>query len=84
MASSFQSAQDVNKKRILRALEYKELCDYIQCYNGLAIDCEIDLIDRYPHIQRLTLKAILQTELGNRLRGQCWRYTANAKKYLTL
>ena len=76
--------QELDKKRILTAEEYQELCDYIQNYKGLAIDCEMDLIDRFPQFQRLTLKAILQTELGNRLRSQCWRYSANAAKYLTL
>ncbi|TMW49597.1 hypothetical protein DOY81_005340 [Sarcophaga bullata] len=84
MATSTEQDQELNKKRILATEEYKELCDYIQNYNGLAIECEMDLIERFPQIQRLTLKAVLQTELGNRLRTQCWRYSANAAKYLTL
>ena len=83
MTTDQQKDQEL-KKRILASEEYKELCDYIQNYKGLAIDCEMDLIDRFPQFQRLTLKAILQTELANRLRSQCWRYSANAAKYLTL
>lgn len=74
--------QDNNKRRILSANEYRELCDFINNYHGLAIDCEMELQERFTQIQRLTLKAILQIELTNRMRSEYWRYDANAKKYL--
>lgn len=76
------ATQDNNKKRILNASEYRDLCEFINNYHGLAIDCEMELQDKFPQIQRLTLKAILQIELTNRMRSEYWRYDANAKKYL--
>lgn len=74
--------EETPKKRILTANEYRNLCDFINNYQGLPIDCEMELQDNFQQIQRLTLKAILQTELTNRMRSQYWRYEANAGKYL--
>ncbi|XP_065360521.1 CDAN1-interacting nuclease 1 [Calliphora vicina] len=76
------ATEEIPKKR-LTANEYRNLCDFINNYQGLPIDCEMELQDNFSQIQRLTLKAILQTELTNRMRSQYWRYDANAKKYLT-
>ncbi|XP_017481403.1 PREDICTED: uncharacterized protein C15orf41 homolog [Rhagoletis zephyria] len=71
------------KKRILKAAEYASICSFIQQYQGLAIDCEMEMANRlFPDIERLTLKSILQTELATRMRAQHWHFEANAKKYL--
>ena len=84
MSTGQQQDQELNKKSILTAEEYKELCDYIENYKGLAIDCEVELVDRFPQIQRLTLKAVLQRQFLNHLHSESWLYSANAAKYLTL
>lgn len=88
MNSTTTAAETLNdgndKKRILKSAEYNDICDYIEKYHGLAIDCELELIKSYPNFHRLTLKSILQTELTNRMRSQYWRYEANARKYLTM
>ncbi|KAM7356296.1 CDAN1-interacting nuclease 1 [Cochliomyia hominivorax] len=77
-----EAIDEVRKKSILSANEYCNLCDFINNYQGLAIDCEIELQDKFPEIKRSTLKALLQLELTNRMRSEHWRYDAYAKKYL--
>ncbi|XP_053953902.1 CDAN1-interacting nuclease 1 [Anastrepha ludens] len=71
------------KKRILTATEYSSICSFIQHYSGLAIDCEMEMVNKvFTDIDRQTLKSILQTELSTRLRAQHWHYESKAKKYL--
>uniref|UniRef100_A0A0A1WNP0 CDAN1-interacting nuclease 1 n=1 Tax=Zeugodacus cucurbitae TaxID=28588 RepID=A0A0A1WNP0_ZEUCU len=83
IASNEKATTDESKKRILNALEYTSICNFIQHYHGLAIDCEMEMVQRiFTDIDRLTLKSILQTELITRLRAQHWISEAKAKKYL--
>lgn len=70
------------KRRIVKASEYEEICDFISHHQGLAIDCELDLLRQFPQFEKLTLKCILQTILTNRMRSQYWIYDANANNYL--
>ncbi|XP_011198203.2 CDAN1-interacting nuclease 1 [Bactrocera dorsalis] len=78
-----QVATEKRKKRILTALEYSSICNFIQHYHGLAIDCEMEMVNRiFTDIDRQTLKSILQTELSTRLRAQHWQNEMKAKKYL--
>ncbi|XP_073843546.1 CDAN1-interacting nuclease 1 [Musca autumnalis] len=73
-----------NKRRIVKAAEYDVICDFIDKYKGLAIDCEIELLATFPQFEKLTLKSILETMFTNRMRNQYWRYDANAKTYLKM
>ncbi|XP_013113077.1 CDAN1-interacting nuclease 1 [Stomoxys calcitrans] len=72
------------RRRIVKTAEYEVICDFIQKYQGLAIDCELELINKFPDFEKLTLKCILETILTNRMRSQYWRYDANAKTYLKM
>lgn len=81
--ASNEIVTEKRKKRILTSLEYSSICNFIQHYHGLAIDCEMEMVDRvFNGIDRLTLKSILQTELSTRLRAQHWQNEAKAIKYL--
>lgn len=72
------------KRRIVKAQEFEVICDFIDRYKGLAIDCEIELLQQFPQFEKLTLKSILETIFTNRMRNQYWRYDANAKTYLKM
>lgn len=76
------TTKENDKKRVLNDNEYNKLSEFVNNFHGLAIDCEMELKDNFPQIQRLTLKAILDTEMSNRFRTHNWRYDANATKYL--
>lgn len=81
--ATIQMAAVERKKRILNALEYSSICNFIQHYHGLAIDCEMEMVNRiFTDIDKQTLKSILQTELSTRLRAQHWQNEIKAKKYL--
>lgn len=41
---------------ILEDKVFHEITDYINKYDGLMIDCEEDLIKKYPHIPDNTLR----------------------------
>lgn len=76
--------QEPKKSRITTLHEYDMIQGFINQHNGLAIDCEIDLLRQFPQFEVLTLKSILEIVFINRSRSYCWRNDANAEKYLKL
>ncbi|XP_037931564.1 CDAN1-interacting nuclease 1-like [Teleopsis dalmanni] len=74
----------VGKKKILEAVEYDKICDFIHLYDGITIDCELELYNNFNYVDRKTLKSILQTEWSSLLRSQHWRYESLAQKHLKL
>ncbi|XP_075164787.1 CDAN1-interacting nuclease 1 [Haematobia irritans] len=79
-----ESTTKPNKRRIVKACEYDQICNFIEKYPGLAIDCEMELLEKFPEFEKLTLKCILETISTSRMRSQYWRYDANAKNYLKM
>ncbi|XP_017138375.1 protein C15orf41 homolog [Drosophila miranda] len=72
-----------DKKKILTSVEYTRICQFVNGFHGLAIDCEFELRNRYfTDVEPLALTCILQTELFNMSRGQHWRHDHRAKKLL--
>uniref|UniRef100_A0A1A9WE78 CDAN1-interacting nuclease 1 n=1 Tax=Glossina brevipalpis TaxID=37001 RepID=A0A1A9WE78_9MUSC len=78
-----KTATDV-KRRILISKEYKTVCEFIDQYEGLAIDCEIALLQKFPSIESLTLKAILQVQITTHIKARHWRHESRTLKYLEI
>ncbi|XP_037890081.1 CDAN1-interacting nuclease 1 isoform X2 [Glossina fuscipes] len=76
-----EKATTVVKKRILISKEYKTICDFIDQFEGLAIDCEIALLQKFPSIESLTLKAILQVQVTTHIKALRWRHESRTLKY---
>ncbi|KAH8378734.1 hypothetical protein KR009_000991, partial [Drosophila setifemur] len=71
------------KRKILSAVEYMRICQFINGYHGLAIDCEIELRNRFfQDVDPNALCCILQSEIQNKLKGQHWKQDQRAKKLL--
>ncbi|KAH8242467.1 hypothetical protein KR032_006988, partial [Drosophila birchii] len=70
-------------RKILGSVEYMRICQFINGYHGLAIDCEFELRNRFfKEVDPMALTCILQSELFNRSRGQHWKHDQRAKKLL--
>uniref|UniRef100_A0A1B0BAT7 CDAN1-interacting nuclease 1 n=1 Tax=Glossina palpalis gambiensis TaxID=67801 RepID=A0A1B0BAT7_9MUSC len=79
-----EKATTVVKKRILISKEYKTICDFIDQFEGLAIDCEIALLQKFPSIESLTLKAILQVQVTTHIKALRWRHESRTLKYVDI
>ncbi|XP_055904329.1 CDAN1-interacting nuclease 1 [Eupeodes corollae] len=75
---------DTAKKTILNHEQYSTILDFIHNYRGLAIDCELEMEQRFPEIHRQTLKSILVTEMGLRTKIHFSNYQANAVRLLRI
>jgi len=54
------------KRKILSGGEYNRICQFINGYHGLAIDCEFELRNRFfKDVEPMALTCILQSELFN-------------------
>ncbi|XP_020803230.1 uncharacterized protein C15orf41 homolog [Drosophila serrata] len=70
-------------RKILGSVEYMRICQFINGYHGLAIDCEFELRNRFfKEVEPMALTCILQSELINRSRGQHWKHDQRGKKLL--
>ncbi|XP_017112625.1 CDAN1-interacting nuclease 1 [Drosophila elegans] len=73
------------KRKILSAGEYNRICQFINGYHGLAIDCEFELRNRFfQDVEPNALSCILQSELCNKSRGQHWKQEQRGKKLLKI
>lgn len=71
------------KKKILSSVDYARICQFINGYHGLPIDCEMEMIHRFfVDVDPMALICILQSEVFNKMRGQHWRFEGRAKKLL--
>ncbi|KAH8246203.1 hypothetical protein KR038_004813, partial [Drosophila bunnanda] len=68
-------------RKILGSVEYMRICQFINGYHGLAIDCEFELRNRFfKEVEPNALSCILQSEL--RSRSQHWKYDQRGKDLL--
>ncbi|XP_050742263.1 CDAN1-interacting nuclease 1 isoform X2 [Drosophila biarmipes] len=73
------------KRKILSGVEYNRICQFINGYHGLAIDCEFELRNRFfKDVEPMALTCILQSELFNRSRGQHHKQEQRGKKLLKI
>ncbi|XP_017010884.2 CDAN1-interacting nuclease 1 [Drosophila takahashii] len=73
------------KRKILSGGEYTRICQFINGYHGLPIDCEFELRNRFfKDVEPMALTCILQSELFNRSRGQHWKQDQRGKKLLKI
>nr|XP_016940271.2 CDAN1-interacting nuclease 1 [Drosophila suzukii] len=73
------------KRKILSGGEYNRICQFINGYHGLAIDCEFELRNRFfKDVEPMALTCILQSELFNRSRGQHHKQEQRGKKLLKI
>ncbi|KAH8300376.1 hypothetical protein KR018_000527, partial [Drosophila ironensis] len=71
------------KLKVLNSVLYSRICQFVNGYHGLAIDCELELRNRYfPHVDPKALTCILQAELFHRARGQHWKHDQRGKMLL--
>lgn len=71
------------KKKNLTQAEYDMVSEFINNYNGLSIDCEIEMVNNvFPNVEKTTLSSILHTELCNYTRLNHWRLERNAREHL--
>ncbi|XP_030387118.1 uncharacterized protein C15orf41 homolog [Scaptodrosophila lebanonensis] len=77
------SATPPSKKKILSNEEHARICQFINSYHGLPLDCELEMVQRiFPDVEHLTLTCILQTEIFSKTRSQHWRSEQRAKQLL--
>ncbi|XP_016975285.1 CDAN1-interacting nuclease 1 [Drosophila rhopaloa] len=86
MSQAPELAGNVQQKRkILSCVEYTRICQFINGYHGLAIDCEFELRNRFfQDVEPMALTCILQSELFNRSRGHHWKQDQRGKKLLKI
>ncbi|EDW94939.1 uncharacterized protein Dyak_GE22282 [Drosophila yakuba] len=71
------------RRKILSGGEYNRICQFINGFHGLAIDCEFELRNRFfRDVEPMALTCILQSELFNRARGHHWKQDQRGKKLL--
>lgn len=62
--------------------QHDEICKFIRAFNGLAIDCELELKKKFSHINDKTLTSILSRQINQRIRAAHPFLTANASTLL--
>lgn len=67
---------------VLSTQVYEKLCSFISNYKGLAIGCEQDLKIAFPHIDPLTLSAVLSKESQKRIKKHHYVILRNAQSIL--
>lgn len=50
---------------ILKETTYSSIIDFVRDFHGLAIECEVELMKRYPKISQDTLKSWYYLEFLN-------------------
>lgn len=50
---------------ILNETTYSSIIDFVRDFRGLAIECEVELIKRYPKISKDTLKSLYDFKSEN-------------------
>lgn len=67
---------------IITANQHADICQFIRTFNGLAIDCETELKQKYPQINAKTLSSILSRQYQQRIKSIHPHLTSNADKLL--
>lgn len=49
---------------VLTSEKYHKICRFIRNFKGLAIDCEVNLIQKFPEVPKLTLGKITQIQVN--------------------
>lgn len=68
---------------IVSTAEYEEVVKFINKFNGITIDCEKELVRRYPHLQSETLGSIISREGQLRIKGAHSRIVSDIKNIIT-
>lgn len=68
---------------VISSNQHAEICQFIRIFNGLAIDCETELKQKYPSINDKTLSSILSRQYQQRIKSAHPRLTASAEKLLS-
>lgn len=75
-------------KRVLTEGEYTEICNYVKTYAGLTIDCELDLLVKYPDMHPLTIQSIVEevsiTKYSNFGEDNAQRLDTYLKRYISI
>ncbi|BFF99465.1 protein C15orf41 homolog [Drosophila madeirensis] len=76
-------AAAAGKIKILSSGKYAQICQFVNGFHGLPMDCEFEMRDTYfPNVDPMALMCILQSELSNKSRTQHFRHEQRAKKLL--